>query len=86
MAVAFLLSWDYGTPKILSSFYFDNRDQGPPHTSNYTIADVTIDSNGTCTNGWICQHRWKPIAAMARFRDVVSSKSNLLTKEYCLKT
>lgn len=28
MAVAFMLSYPYGTPRIMSSFYFDDNDQG----------------------------------------------------------
>lgn len=30
MAVAYMLAWPYGYPRVMSSFYFTNNDQGPP--------------------------------------------------------
>ena len=34
MAVTFMLAWNYGYPRVMSSFYFpsDFPDQGPPST------------------------------------------------------
>ncbi|EIN05398.1 glycoside hydrolase family 13 protein [Punctularia strigosozonata HHB-11173 SS5] len=67
LAHVFMLAYPYGTPTILSSYTFDNTDAGGPN-GNY----------GTCygsggVNGWLCQHRWTPIAGMAAFRNTVGS-------------
>ena len=31
---------------------------------------MTINSDDTCGNGWICEHRWRQIYNMVRFRNV----------------
>lgn len=31
LAVGFMLAWPYGIPRVMSSYYFDSHDQGPPH-------------------------------------------------------
>ena len=49
-AVAFTLAQDYGTKRVMSSYFFgDDSDQGPPQTSP------------GCGNEWVCEHRWKSI-------------------------
>ena len=48
-AQAFTLAHDYGTKRIMSSYYFDDSDQGPP------------DSSPGCGDQWVCEHRWKSI-------------------------
>ena len=73
MAVAFMLAYPYGYPIILSCFFFDDRDQGPPHDDYYNIVSPTIKSDGTCGNGWVCQHRWRQVFNMVEFRNVVAS-------------
>jgi hypothetical protein len=57
LATAFMLAWPYGSPTVMSSYEFSNRDQGPPSdTSGKT-------QNSTCfTGGWQCEHRWQVIA------------------------
>lgn len=69
MATAFHLAWTYGVPRIMSSFYFENRDVGPPSDSNKNILAPTFDANGQCNNGWVCEHRWPRIAQMIGFRN-----------------
>lgn len=69
MATAFHLAWPYGVPRIMSSFYFENRDVGPPSDSNKNILAPTFDTAGQCTNGWVCEHRWLRIAQMIGFRN-----------------
>ena len=32
IAAAFLLAWPYGRPRLMSSYYFDDADAGPPAT------------------------------------------------------
>lgn len=70
MANAFMLAYPYGTIRIMSSYNFsyDNMDEGPPMDKNEKILSVTVDDTGNCENGWICEHRWKPIVEMVKFR------------------
>ncbi|CAH1281780.1 unnamed protein product [Diabrotica balteata] len=66
MAIAFMLAHPYGTTRIISSFGFDNFDQGPP------VQQPGFRSDDTCTNGWICEHRWRQIYNMVGFRNAVA--------------
>lgn len=70
-ATAFNLAFDFGIPRLMSSFSFEHRDQGPPTDANLNIISPTFDSDGQCNNGWVCEHRWKPIKNMVEFRNVV---------------
>jgi alpha-amylase len=72
MAVAFMLAYPYGDPCMMSSFSFENRDQGPPQDVNDNILSPTINSDGTCGNGWVCEHRWRQISNMVEFSNDVS--------------
>jgi len=72
MAVAFMLAYPYGYPRVMSSFYFDDPNQGPPQDNNENILSPTINPNGTCGNGWVCEHRWRQIFNMVEFRNVVA--------------
>jgi len=71
MAVCFTLAHDYGFARIMSSFYFDSTDQGPPGSGGGT-SDVTINEDGTCGNGWVCEHRWHAITQMVKFRNAAA--------------
>lgn len=75
MAQAFSLAHPYGIKRIMSSFAYDDNSQGPPHDSDYNILTPTIDSTGNCTNGWICEHRWHPIASMVQFMNVAQGEN-----------
>lgn len=55
-------------PRVMSSFYFDDPSQGPPQTPEGDIISPGFEENDNCTNGWVCEHRWKPIANMVNFR------------------
>jgi alpha-amylase len=70
-ATAFNLANDFGIPRLMSSFYFDHRDQGPPADASFHILTPTFDADGQCNNGWVCEHRWKPIRNMVSFRNAV---------------
>lgn len=70
MAVAFMLAHPFGTPCVMSSFDFQSKDQGPPQDGNGNLVSPVIDPDGTCRNGWICEHRWEEIYNMVRFRNV----------------
>ena len=44
MAVCFMLAWNYGYPRVMSSYYFSSSDQGPPSSGapyyNVHTADI----------------------------------------------
>lgn len=66
MATAFHLSWDFGIPRIMSSFAFTDHDQGPPQDASGNLVGATINADGSCGGGWVCEHRWREIANMVR--------------------
>lgn len=72
MAVAFMLAHPYGTPRIMSSFAFDHFDASPPHDGSGNLLSPIINSDLTCGNGWVCEHRWRQIYNMVRFRNAVN--------------
>ncbi|MEV1288008.1 alpha-amylase family protein [Micromonospora sp. NPDC049679] len=69
LANAFMLAWPYGSPTVMSSYDFSNRDQGPPSDGSGRT------SNTTCYSGWRCEHRWQAIANMVAFRNAVQGTS-----------
>lgn len=75
MAQAFSLAHPYGVKRIMSSYAFDDFAQGPPADSEGNILSPTIDSSGNCTNGWVCEHRWHPIASMVQFMNAVEGEN-----------
>ncbi|XP_008552028.1 alpha-amylase 1 [Microplitis demolitor] len=73
MAVAFMLAHPYGNPRVMSSFAFDDFDQGPPADVNGNILTPIGDNNSIrCADGWICEHRWSQIVNMVGFRNTVA--------------
>lgn len=85
MAVSFMLAWPYGSARVMSSYYWDQKyvnghDEndwvGPPHDSNFNIVSPTIKADDSCVggpNGWVCEHRWRQIYNMAKFRNVAGA-------------
>ena len=70
LANAFMLAWPYGSPTVMSSYEFSNRDQGPPSDASGKT------NNATCfSGGWRCEHRWQVIANMVAFRNTVNGTS-----------
>lgn len=67
MANYFMLAHPYGHPKVMSSYYFDNSDQGPPGVNVYTGNTINCDDG----RNWVCEHRRTGISGMVRFRSVV---------------
>lgn len=66
MANAFMLAWPYGAPRVMSSFSWDeylvdgkdvNDWIGPPHDDDYNIKNVKRNSDLSCGDGWVCEHR-----------------------------
>ncbi|XP_061715723.1 alpha-amylase-like isoform X3 [Cydia pomonella] len=70
-AIAFMLAHPYGEPRVMSSYFFDSSDQGPPDDTNENILSPSINSDNTCGNGWVCEHRWRQIYQMVAFRNAV---------------
>jgi alpha-amylase len=79
MATAFMLSWPYGIPKVMSSYrwptdFVDGVDRnnwmGPPHEQDFSTKRVTSDADGNCAGDWVCEHRWPEIKSMVEFRNV----------------
>jgi alpha-amylase len=75
MATAFHLAWPYGLPRIMSSFAFTNTEAGPPADGNGNIISPVFNAAGACTNGWVCEHRWRQIFNMVGFRNAVDGTS-----------
>ncbi|XP_055893859.1 alpha-amylase-like [Biomphalaria glabrata] len=74
-AVAFTLAYNYGFTRVMSSYYFTDNSAGPPRNADMSAKDVIIKADGTCDNGWVCEHRWKSIGNMAMFRNAVAGTS-----------
>ena len=62
LANVFMLGWPYGYPKVMSSYHFEDRDQGPPESRSV--------EGDACTSGWVCEHRRPSMTAMVEFRKV----------------
>ncbi|KAL0838999.1 hypothetical protein ABMA28_016996 [Loxostege sticticalis] len=72
-AIAFMLAHPYGQPQLMSSFSFHDTEAGPPQSHNQEIISPSINSDGTCGNGWVCEHRWRQIFQMVAFRNVAGN-------------
>jgi alpha-amylase len=69
LANIFMLAWPYGYPKVMSTFAFDNGDQGPPSDGEGHTRPIYQDGQPDCFEEWICEHRWRPVANMVAFRN-----------------
>ncbi|XP_033636505.1 alpha-amylase-like [Asterias rubens] len=75
MANAFMLAYPYGFTRLMSSFYFNHdTDAGPPADGSGNTMSPTINGDGTCGNGWVCEHRWRQIKNMVGFRNVAAGQ------------
>lgn len=65
LANVFMLAHPYGYPRVMSSYYFNDHDQGPPgvpvHGPNGAL---------NCNDGknWVCEHRNPYVANMIQWR------------------
>ncbi|CAG9810115.1 unnamed protein product [Chironomus riparius] len=73
MATAFHLAWPYGVPRIMSSYEFNDGDQGPPANGDGSLRSPTFNADGSCSGGWVCEHRWRQIYNMVRFRNAAGT-------------
>jgi len=62
----FALAYPYGYPKVMSSYRFEDHDQGPPANG--------ANSGDACGVNWICEHRWRGVANMVEFRNATQSE------------
>ncbi|XP_037948725.1 alpha-amylase 1-like [Teleopsis dalmanni] len=72
MATAFMLAHPFGISRVMSSFAFDDTDQGPPTTDGNTIRSPSFNADGSCNGGWVCEHRWRQIYNMVGFKNAVA--------------
>jgi len=64
LANVFMLGWPYGYPMVMSSYRFEDGDQGPPNSSPIDVGSKE------CSDAWVCEHRMPAIAGMVKFRNV----------------
>ncbi len=71
LGVVFMLAYPYGYPKVMSSYTFENGDQGPPALEDGRTDPVYDpgEEEPDCFDGWVCEHRWGPIAGMVGFHN-----------------
>ncbi len=72
LANVFALAYPYGYPKVMSSYYFTNGDQGPPSDGSGNTRSIYVNGQPdgcSVSGGWVCEHRWPAIASMVAFRN-----------------
>ncbi|XP_062558265.1 alpha-amylase 4N-like [Armigeres subalbatus] len=74
IALVFMMAHRYATPRIVSSFQFTDVEHGPPSDERGKISKVVLDEMDKCTGGWVCEHRWKAVQQMLKFRKEVSGQ------------
>uniref|UniRef100_I3KQC8 alpha-amylase n=1 Tax=Oreochromis niloticus TaxID=8128 RepID=I3KQC8_ORENI len=83
MAVGYMLAHPYGVTRVMSSYRWDRnivngQDQndwiGPPSNGDGSTKPVIVNSDQTCGNGWVCEHRWRQITNMVIFCNVVNGQ------------
>lgn len=67
LANLFMLAQPYGYPRLMSSYEFSDGDEGPPSIDGQT--NKVLKRDGTCSSGWVCEHRKKAILGMIRFHN-----------------
>lgn len=79
LANLFMLAYPYGSPMMMSSFYFENRNWGAPHEANGSIRSVFApDGSMRCgSREWICEHRWPLFRRMVGFRNFTDDSKDL---------
>ncbi len=79
LAVAFMLAYPYGRPRVMSSYAFTDDAQGPPADDGFHILPVhRPDGTVDCGGGrWICEHRRPVIAGMVGFYNATASARTL---------
>ncbi|XP_022108600.1 alpha-amylase-like [Acanthaster planci] len=74
MCNVFMLAYPYGITRIMSSFDFNDTEAGPPSDMKGHTLTVTVNKNGACEEGWVCEHRWRSIKNMVGFRNIAAGQ------------
>jgi alpha-amylase len=72
IAQAFMLAYPYGYPFLMSSYFFQHYDEGPPLDGQGLIQSVVLSNSG-CPSPWICEHRFAEIPFLINFRNKLDS-------------
>ena len=77
LANVWMLAQPYGYPKVMSSYGFSARDQGPPSDGSGATQDVSCAPSieDAATGDWACEHRDPAIAAMVEFRSATAGQA-----------
>ncbi|MCS6838124.1 MAG: alpha-amylase family glycosyl hydrolase [Bdellovibrionaceae bacterium] len=73
-AQVFLLTYPYGYPFLLSGYFFQNFDEGPPLEGTGFIKEVVFKRDGSCEIPWSCEHRLPEIPFLVYFRNKLDSQ------------
>ncbi len=73
LANVFMLAHPYGKPQVMSSYAFDDSEQGPPASDDGATRPVYENGQVNCFGEWVCEHRWPAIAGMVGFRNATQS-------------
>lgn len=73
LAMIFMLAYPYGKPRIMSSYAFEDSEQGPPTDADGRTQTVYEPDSLGCGEAWVCEHRQPAVAAMAQFRAATQS-------------
>ncbi len=65
----FTLAYPYGYPKVMSGYYFNDFDAGPPSTGIHSGNACGFDGGD-----WVCEHRWRGVANMVAFRNYTADQ------------
>ena len=72
LANAFMLAYNYGTPRLLSDYKYDVNDNGAPGATATKVPDVDFDQACSTNSGdWNCQQRWTTTRGMIAFHNYV---------------
>ena len=76
LATAFMLAHPFGVTRVMSSFAFEDPEEGPPTVpGTEDILPVHGPDGMRCGEGtWVCEHRRAAIAPMVRFRSVTAGE------------
>lgn len=68
LAMVYMLAHPYGKPRIMSSYAFDDSEQGPPATTEGRTRTVYGPDALGCGGEWVCEHRQPAVTALVAFR------------------
>jgi alpha-amylase len=77
LANVFMLGFPYGKAQVMSSFAFENSDQGPPSGDDGSTRPVHQNGEAACFGEWVCEHRWPAISGMVGFRNATQTETQV---------